>query len=193
MQIMTFFAFLLVLLSAFAAAFARHDFTRGDRSTGLLRTSTGNRVVSLTARNLKAVTAPLKEVEDAEDDEDDDEDEEDKPDTEDDFDSDTEDDFDSDTESIDGEEGKDPNCKSGRYTLKYMNKQRFTTGKKYKEVSANTLDLCGKSCAKYKKSCGTFNWSKKSKKCTIFSTSDIGRDKMADTSATAAFLQCLKN
>jgi hypothetical protein len=49
---------------------------------------------------------------------------------------------------------------------------------------------CGKN--RKNKKCATFNYNKKSKKCVMFSTKDIGRDKMADTNASAAFLQCVK-
>ncbi len=128
MQNMKFFAWLLVLLSAFCVAFARLDNGFNTDRRALLRTSTGNRIVPLTARNLKAVTTQAL---DDDDDEDDDAEEDDisEPDTE--------ADFASDVDSIDGE--SDAGCPTGVYTLKYIAKERFATGKKTKEVKSNNI------------------------------------------------------
>jgi len=218
---MKIFAFFLVFFSAFCAAFARYDISNAERRsrTALLRSSTGNRIVAV-SRNLKtadtrqAATTPLEDTDDDEDtdtDEDDDDkvslldtdtdDDDDKVsllDTDDDTDDDdevslpdTESDFNSDIESIDGQ--SDDDCPTGQYTLKYIRKERFSWGKKSKRVKAKNLRSCGKKCAKQTGGkCSTFNWKKNKKQCQMFSTKSIGRKKVKDNRAVAAYLQCIE-
>jgi hypothetical protein len=182
---MKIYAFLLVLLSAFCAAFARYDISNPERRsrTALLRSTTGNRIVAVT-RDLKSLDtkADTRDV-DTDDDDTDDDDTVSLPDTE--------SDFNSDSESIDG--SSDDDCPTGQYTLKYIRKQRFSSGRKYKRVKANNLRSCGRACAKQPGGkCNTFNWNKNKKQCQMFSTKNTGRKKVKDNAGVAAYLKCIE-
>ncbi|KAL4547843.1 hypothetical protein Ndes2526B_g07065 [Nannochloris sp. 'desiccata'] len=167
---MKIFAFLLVLLSAFCAAFARYDTSNEERRsrTALLRTTTGNRNVAV-SRGLKSVdtkSITITPLDDTDDDTDDDHNSDSDVDLNSDSDDeaslpDTESDFNSDIESIDGE--SDDDCPTGKYTLKYIPNQRFSRGNKYRRVKAKNFRSCGRACAKQPAKCNTFNWNKNKK------------------------------
>jgi PAN domain len=186
---MKLFVFLLVLLSAFCAAFASYD----NSHPAIVHGST---IVAATSRSLKydggaVATNPL---DDSEIDCDSNEDgvqsgtagsEEDSDNSKGDND---EHEFNSDTESIDGE--NDDDCPSGQYTLKYLPKQRFAFGNKFMKVRAKNPRACARICSKNPAKCNTFNWNKNKKQCQMFTTKSIARKKVKDAAGVAAYLAC---
>ena len=99
--------------------------------------------------------------------------------------------FDTDSEFIMGEINDECNLK-GNYSLRYVAKEKFSSGKKYKKIKASSLHDCGAVCAKKQSKCGTFNWDSKSNKCDMFTDTDIGRKRNKDKSAFAAYLVCME-
>ena len=87
---------------------------------------------------------------------------------------------------------RDVNCTSGNYTIKFIAKEKFSSGKTIKKVKAKTLMACGTACAQEKKKrCGTFNWNKNKGKCELFTTTDIARKRKKDKASITGYLVCL--